>query len=425
MRFVNVFLGLCAAVIFTSHGSAAEAPLKRVNVADFITPASPTGGIQEAMDALGGNGGTVTIPPGEYLLRRSIRIYSHVTLQGAGEKTILRKVKQTGSRLAAPADAESRSVSVVDATGWRAGDAIGIFDRKTVGWLHVPTIIKEVRGNELLLERRIGRAFDPAQSGSVINYFSAISGSQVTGVVIKDLVIDGRREENPGVDTVLRRGLELGFNFAAINLVDVTDSRIENCRIQGWPSDGISLQRGGGNVVTRCVVEHCRGEGYHPGGGLHDSVFSNNAARRNLASGFFFCARVQRVTVKNSQFLNNGRNGVGDLGHSGDTGNIVEENLCEGNALNGIEMLDGEANTVRNNICRNNSRSAAGRCSGILLAATARSVVSGNQCHDDQPIRTQKYGIEELADCRENMIDKNECGENLREGLALAGQDHR
>jgi hypothetical protein len=51
-----------------------------------------------------------------------------------GKTTVLlRKSKQAGSRLSAPVGAESRSVSVVDAAGFQAGDAIGIFDKKTVG----------------------------------------------------------------------------------------------------------------------------------------------------------------------------------------------------------------------------------------------------------------------------------------------------
>ncbi|MGH7947292.1 MAG: glycosyl hydrolase family 28-related protein, partial [Opitutaceae bacterium] len=98
-----------------------------------VTPnaQSPTAGIQEAVDALGTSGGVVTIPPGEYLLRRAIRIRSGVTLQGAGEKTILRKNKQVGSKLTA-VTAEARA-QVEDATGFHAGDEIGFFDRKTVG----------------------------------------------------------------------------------------------------------------------------------------------------------------------------------------------------------------------------------------------------------------------------------------------------
>ena len=394
----------------------------------FASSNSPTSGIQEAIDALGENGGVVTIPPGEYLLRRSIRVRSNVTLQGAGEETVLRKVAQVGSKLAAPADAESRSVRVQDVTGFREGDEIGLFDQTTVGWLHVHAIVKGVQGNELLLDRRLGRAFEPAEGASVINYFPAITGSGLLSrVVIKNLTIDGRSEENPGPHVVSARApgkpTDLGFTFAAINLVDATDSRIEGCRIKGWPSDGISMQRGGGNLVTKCIVENCRGPGYHVGGGLHDSVFSENESRGNLDDGFYFCVRVERVVVRGNKFIGNQGSGVGGLGDGDDKYNIVEDNLCEKNGRCGITLWDGDNNTVRNNTCVNNSQSSPGRWSGILLVKTEKSVVSGNRCFDNQQVKTQKHGIEELSDCRANTITDNDCRGNARSGLALAGQD--
>ena len=54
-----------------------------------VNPASPTGGIQEAIDALPPNGGVVVLPPGTYLLRQAVVLHNHVTLRGAGGRTIL------------------------------------------------------------------------------------------------------------------------------------------------------------------------------------------------------------------------------------------------------------------------------------------------------------------------------------------------
>ena len=132
-------------------------PCAAVNVADFAVADSPTAGIQEAIESLAASGGVVTIPAGHYLLRRSIRVRSRVTLRGVSGKTVLRKIKQAGSRLAAPVAAEGRSVHVEDAAGFREGDEIAIFDEKTVGWLHAHAIVKGVRDKELLLDRRVGR----------------------------------------------------------------------------------------------------------------------------------------------------------------------------------------------------------------------------------------------------------------------------
>ncbi|MGH7959855.1 MAG: right-handed parallel beta-helix repeat-containing protein, partial [Opitutaceae bacterium] len=331
-----------------------------------------------------------------------------------------------GSKLTA-VTAEARA-QVEDATGFHAGDEIGLFDRKTVGWLHGHAIVNGVQGNTLLLNKGPGGTFDPTNGGAVINYFPAISGRDVVNVVIKDLTIDGRAEENPGPALVSERPKgtppDLGFTFAAVDLIRVSDSRVENVRVKGWPAEGISVQgKGSGNVVTKCHVVRCRGAGIHPGGRMQDSVFSENEARGNLGDGFYFCAWVTRVTVRNNKFIGNQKSGVGGLGSTEDIDNIVEGNLCEGNGMNGISLLDGASNTVRNNICINNSQSEPGRWGGIALAATNKSVVSGNKCYDNQPARTQKHGIEELASCQGNTITNNDCRNNAQSGVALAGRD--
>jgi parallel beta-helix repeat protein len=411
------------------HAKSADADQVTGIVAVQPNAAFPTAGIQEAIDSLGPAGGVIRLAAGEYLLRQSIRLRSHVAIEGAGAETTFRKNKQAGSRLAAKAGDQDRSIRVESAEGLAVGDEIGIFDRTTVGWEHSHAIIKEIRGSELVLNRRIGRAFDPAQGASVVNYFPAISGLDAIGVAIRDLTIDGRSDENPGPAAIAARGEgkppELGFTFAAINLVGAKDSQIERCVVKGWPADGISLQRGSGNRVTKCVVENCRGEGFHPGGGLADSEFSNSEARGNLANGLFFCARVERVTVKDNKFIGNHFNGIGDLGHSDDRDNVVEGNLCEANGRNGIALWDGGGNTVKGNICVSNSQSAPGKYSGIWLAATSASTIAANRCFDNQSTKTQKHGIEELKNCTGNTVTDNESGANVAAGFALNGQDGR
>ena len=61
------------------------------NSEDFYSPLSPTSGIQEAIDALPPSGGLVVIPPGTYLLKRSIILPDNTALHGSGPATILKK----------------------------------------------------------------------------------------------------------------------------------------------------------------------------------------------------------------------------------------------------------------------------------------------------------------------------------------------
>lgn len=422
----RIILTIAVACVWAGYLLAGDAP--RVISVQPIAD-SPTAGLQEAIDSLGPQGGTIKLVTGEYLLRQSIRVVSNLTMEGAGEQTILCRSKQAGSKLSARAGDQDRSIRVESAAGLQVGDEIGIFDQRTVGWEHQHAIIKQINGNELLINRRIGRAFDPAAGASVVNYFPAISGLNVVNVIIRQITIDGRGEENPGPSVIAARAErtppELGFTFAAINLIEAKDSRVENCHIRQWPADGISVQRGSGNRITNCVVEQCRGEGLHPGGGLSDSEFSDCVAWGNLANGLFFCAGVQRVSVKRNRFIGNKGNGIGDLGHSGDKDNLVEENWCESNGKNGIALWDGGSNTVKRNTCLNNSQSSPGQFSGIWLASTTESVVSANRCFDNQATKTQKHGIEELANCNHNTITDNEAGASAAASLRLLGNGSR
>jgi parallel beta-helix repeat protein len=421
---ITLFLAIAACTLVPATNAADTSPAITVT----SNTNSPTSGIQEAIDTLGGKPGIINIPAGTYLLRRSIRVHSGLTLQGAGEGTILTRPKQTGSKLAAPATTEDRSLKLESTAGLSPGDEIGIFDQTTVGWLHAHAIIKSIDGNTIHLDRRVGRAFDPAQGAAVINYFTAIFGSKISNVALKGMMIDGGGSAaNPGPSAVSLRKQrtppDLGFNFAAINLLEMESGRIENVHISGWPADGISVQKGVKNSITNCLVENCRGPGFHAGGRETDSVFANNIGRTNLGDGFYFCAWVTRVTVKDNQFIRNEHNGIGGLGDSEDVENVVENNMCEFNGRNGILLWDGTSNTVKNNTCQNNSQSAPGQYSGISILATTSSLISGNRCFDDQPTKTQKHGIEENPNSSGNKITNNDCRNNAQAGISLKGKD--
>ncbi|MCX7886596.1 MAG: right-handed parallel beta-helix repeat-containing protein [Verrucomicrobiae bacterium] len=399
-------------------------------VTNTVSAANPD--IQHAVDSLPATGGVIILAPGEYPLRRAIRLRSNVTLQGAGPTTTLWKKKHAETKLAAVALARSRTVQVVNPAGFAEGDQVAIRDKDAMGWNVAQAIITRVEGNLLHLDRPLPRTYDPAKSGFVIHIFPAITAENATGIVVRNLTIrdDSVRDLSMfgPLDNPRARWLPvLPFHVAAIHFNNVSDSRVENCHIIGWLSDGISIQGGSvkgpsaGNVtVTRCIVEKCGGNGLHPGGGLHDSAFAQNISRSNGADGLYFCAGVKRVTVSGNQLLGNKANGIGGLGDSGDTLNIVTNNLISGNGQHGIQMSGGTSNTVVDNTVQNNSQSAPGRYSGIWLAATSSSLVKGNRCFDDQKNKTQKCGIEELPGCRDNIVAENHCHGNLQADVLLA-----
>lgn len=412
MAAVTGMGGLFPSPVSAQDGRATAASHRVVDVAGFANDKSPTGGIQEAIDTLPPGGGVVAVPPGVFLLRQSVHVPSHVTLQGAGGSTVLRRAKHAECKLSARTRSGDTSVRVADASRLRAGDEVGIVDQESFGWNMAHAIVKEIRGEELVLDRRIMRAYDPAKGGIVLTCFPAITANEVSRIVVKGLAIDGR----PTGTTKSMPEADPGFTFAAIHLVAVTESRVESCWVTAWPSDGISLQRGDGNSVHDCRVQDCRGNGLHPGGGLRDSIFAGNIVRGNGGEGMFFCAGVRHVVASKNVFSRNKGNGIGGLGDNGDKYNVVSDNVCESNGGSGIWLFDGDSNTVTNNICVNNAGF------GILLNQTADTIVQGNRCLDDQKVKTQKHGIFEFGSCRSNLFANNLCRGNAQASLVLKGK---
>ena len=257
MRPLFLVVVLCGPAVAVSvaheEGAAAEQE-SRVTVSGSV--ASPTAGIQEAVDVLGRGGGVVTLPPGEYLLRQTIHLRSNVTIQGAGPTTVLRKPKSAETRLAAVAEKGSTSVRVKDPKGFAPSDQVAIRDGDAQGWNVVQAIVKGVEGNQLLLDRAMPRTCDPAKGGFVVHAFPAIEANEASRIIIKDLTI---RDDNVR-DLSVHGPLDLNnprsgwvfivpFPVAAISLVGCADSRVEGVTVVGWLSDGISLQRGANNTA--------------------------------------------------------------------------------------------------------------------------------------------------------------------------------
>ncbi|MCX7826057.1 MAG: right-handed parallel beta-helix repeat-containing protein [Verrucomicrobiae bacterium] len=411
-------------VLGAAHAPTQAADKQTLNAADFARAGSPTCGIQEAIDALPADGGVVNIPPGNYCLRRSIALRSRVTLRGAGSTTVLTRGKQAHARLTQPARKGDTSVEVETTAGFRIGDEVGLMDDKMRGWYMAHCIIKQVEARRLVFGEPIVSGhqegvFTPERNAVVINYFPFIRANAmhwqapVREVAILDLTFDANLAENPGPWT--------DFTLAAIHLANVSDAVVRGCVVRGSIADGIGVQGGSDNRVEGCLVENCRGHGFHPGTSLRGAVFANNVGRSNGGDGLYFCAEVTGITVANNLFHHNAGHGIGGLGGGGDRFNVVANNVCRANGSCGIQLTDGRDNVVTGNVCLDNSQRGAGKFSGILIANTTRSVITGNRCgcEDDKP--SQRFGIEETGASDTNVITGNLCAGNLQGGLAIVG----
>ncbi|MFH1071178.1 MAG: right-handed parallel beta-helix repeat-containing protein [Candidatus Glassbacteria bacterium] len=389
---------------------------KTVSAADFKKNGSPTAGIQEAVEALGPEGGTVLIPAGVYEISRSITLRTGVQLRGEGEHTIIaRRDPCLQVDIVQPAAAGRNRVTVRDASRFKVGSEVTVFSDSSYGWWCTHAIISRIEGNTLQLDRELTHDYDPQANGGVANTFPAIYATDQERIRIENLAIDGRMTE--------REGLKNEFTVSAIHFRNVNDSFVEKVHVRRYPGDGVSVQMGDNATVNECLSEYNLGHGFHPGTGVTSGSWTNNVGRFNGWDGLYFCHRVRHTNVSGNRFHDNGWNGIGGLGEGGEGGdryNVVSANFCYNNARSGIQCTGGGNNTVVNNVCENNSRSDAGRYPGILVEDTYSSVLSGNRCfdfRDSEMEKTQGFGILVTGASRDNVITGNILSGHLKGGI--------
>ena len=380
-----------------------------------LAQASPTSGLQEAIDALGGKGGVVEIKPGRHVIRRSIRVPGGITLKGAG--AVLVKCDGVATPLVKAAKGGDTTLTVKDVAGLEPGMELALarlndgyaptdMDAWGFDWQH--PVIKAIRGTTLELERPLDDDF-PAERTTVLNFFPAIRVERVKDVVLDSLHIDGNLAKQPSPYSE--------FQAAAIALLLCSNVRVRDCVVRDWPCDGISAQGGSDVVVSGCTVERSRGHGFHPGSGVSQARFLNNRASGNLWDGLYFCQAVTRSVVEGNQFVGNGRHGIGGLGggkeaKTRDADNVVSKNVCERNGQAGIEILISRGHQIVDNTCRGNSTSQPGRWPGISIRKASDLRVAGNVCSGE----TQSHGVFEEGGVS-NVFSDNQVEGNRGEGL--------
>jgi len=371
-----------------------------LDVDRLTNPDSVTAGIQEAIDALPEHGGTVFLPAGTYLLRRSVRLRPKVTLRGEGSATVLTRPRERSIRLARRTQKNRTTVALTTAAGLRVGDEVYVRDDTQAGYYSRHGIVRAIRKSVIgleLLECDPERTYSPVRNAYLSNLFPALWIPRADEVTIESLTIDG------GLKKHGRRGGD--FTCAGIHARISHDLRIRDVTVRNWPSDGIGVQNGSA-TVSGCLTDNCRGPGLHPGTGLTFSSWTSNVARSNTGDGFYFCLGVVNAVVQGNLFHRNRRNGLGGLAEP-DRCNAVTGNVCAENGEHGIEATRALGNSIQGNICRNNSQREPGKFAGIYLAEHRDNVVTGNVCIDDQEEPTQLKGIESIRPVGHNVITRN------------------
>jgi Periplasmic copper-binding protein (NosD) len=372
------------------HSQMSERPTVTVGRVGADVVGADNRALQSAVDYIAGlGGGVVDIGEGEYLMRDSLHVRSNVTVRGKKGKTILRKADAAVSRLSLDGDFGEQQITVADPSGFAVGAGVAIWDDKAQGFHTTVARITGRRGNTFSIDTPLMADCMVADHATAATVFPVVSGTNIQGASIENLVIEGNKVANPPLNGCRGAGIYLNRGF---------DTAIRGCVVRAYHGDGISFQQSNDVSVIDCVSEDNTDLGFHPGSGSQRPVVRDNLARRNGADGLFLCWRVRHGLFENNRMESNGRFGI-SIGHK-DSDNLLRGNHVVRNGANGVFFRDEPTgmsphrNRLEQNVIEDNGRESGtagirirGEPSGLIFENNViRDTRSGAQ-------QTQSVGI--------------------------------
>lgn len=346
-------------------------------------------------------GGTVRVLPGEYLLRNALYLQSNVRLLGSGDDSVLRKAPSVKTALAADSDWYDQEITLADATGFRVGDGICLRTRNphNGGTEIVKRTLVARDGNRFKLDRALRKNFWLMGEATASTLFPILSGEEISGVAIEDLVLDGDLAKNDNLD---------GNYAGCIFLQDCRRIAIRGVTARNYNGDGISWQICHDVVVENCCSRDNAGLGLHPGSGSQRPIIRGNRLENNDI-GVFFCWGVKYGLAEKNVIRNNRRFGV-SIGHR-DTNNLICDNEIVGSGETGVLFRPERGKDFaphRNRLERNRILDSGGkRGIGVdVQGQTEQVAISGNEIRETrQPL--ERIGIRVGKETREITLSNN------------------
>ncbi|HOJ62649.1 MAG TPA: right-handed parallel beta-helix repeat-containing protein [bacterium] len=398
------------------HSAMTELPRITVGLSNADFTGTDNRVLQAAVDFIAGlGGGVVDIGEGEYIMHDSLHLRPFVTVRGVPGKTILRKADGVVSPLALDGDYGEEQITLVDPTGFRPGYGVAIWDSRAGGFHVTVARITGRKGNTISIDTPCMADYMVKNQAQAATVFPVISGYNLEGARIKDLVIEGNKENNVPLNGCRGAGIFLYRGFGTV---------IENCVARNYNGDGISFQQSNDVQVLDCVSENNAVLGIHPGSGSQRPLVRGCVARRNGSDGLFLCWRVRHGVFEENVLEENGQFGI-SIGHK-DSDNLLRKNVVRFNQRDGIFFrneslgMAGHRNRLEENLIENNGTKEGG--AGIRIRGETNGLVFvKNIIRDTRPIseQTQTTGIkiEERAgdiEIRENTIEAQEPLVDLR-----------
>lgn len=341
----------------------------------------------EYLNRLGG--GTLRLLPGTYTMHNALYLRPHITLQGAGETTILRKADAVVTPLARDSDWFEYGVQVKDPQGFAPGGGIMLRSKTGTGdWQFdvLRATVTAVEGSVLFLDRLTLKDFWTGKDATAATIFPILTAENVDDVQVKDLVLDGNRDHNEHIN---------GNFSGAVFLQHCNRWRFENVTARNHNGDGFSFQVCDDIQFQSCQALNNADLGFHPGSGSQRPVFRNCTAQGN-SQGLFFCWAVSDGLAENCILSENRQYGV-SIGHR-DTDNIIRNCAIERNGEVGIlfrnegaEFRGGHRNRIESCTIRDTGTEKPGI--GIDIQGSTQDITVRNTQLENSAGGKQTTGI--------------------------------
>jgi len=395
-----------------------------VSVGDFTT-------IQEAVNALPADGGTVLIPAGVYKITEPIIVKkSDISLIGEGTGTILLNTSEDGKNTIELIGKEEEPI-------WR----VKVSDLHMKGNEKCGNAIYAKRVNEISLSDmwidyhgKSGIYLDYCYENPRI-YDNNIAYNKEMGVLLDgchDIVVSANQMEENGIG-IYGKGL-----YNATVTGNNIDDHIKNC---------VYFVNTLGSIITANMLENCKGKSVILDEECNGIVVTGNTFRMPgvlsvfktkgvVITGNAFdasestaleVAESELITVSGNIFSGSGEgvnriygmvmSNVNDVSISGNT--IVKS--LEG----GIYIL-GDTNgyvSITGNTIKSPSFNNQGMFSGILIENTSHSIISNNIVIDDSEVKNMKSAIEENGDSDYNIITNNRVNKGISSSIVTKGKN--
>jgi parallel beta-helix repeat protein len=279
----------------------------------------------------------------------SLHLRSHVTVRGTKGETILKKASGVASPLALDGDFGEQQITVANPEGFAVGGGVAIWDKGSGGFHTTVARITGRRGNTFSIDKPLMADCMVAGDAQAATVFPVVSGYDLQGARIEDLVIDGNKDANVHLNGCRGAGIFLYRGFGTV---------IRGCTVKNYNGDGISFQQSNDVVVENCTSAQNASLGIHPGSGSQRPVVRNCIARANGEDGLFLCWRVRHGLFEDNLLEANGRFGI-SIGHK-DTDNLLQRNRVVQNAESGVFFRNESAgmaahrNHLKENVIENN-----------------------------------------------------------------------